>query len=389
MSVMDRTPTRDFTLYGSHNDDPFEWLLKVRETDPFWSQPHPYGGADGAWVITRYDHVREVHQDYRTFTHTDSITTTNNQPLMPSAFDPPYQTKLRSIVLPLMTPKRIDPLEPRMHAVCRDLIAGFKDRGWCDGIGEFARRYPIVVFCELFGLPEERREEFRILAETWMHNVPERANAWSAIRAIVRSELEKRREQPSEDMLGGIASGLIDGEPIDLDSATNLASTVFLGGLDTLPSNIGWTLRYLADHPEQRRQIIEDPSSLPGAVEEFFRRFPAVSMNPSKATRDIDFHGAKIKAGDQIMSVIFLANCDSEVFDDPLTLDFSRQSNKHLAFAAGSHRCLGSHLARHELRVGLEEWHAAIPDYRVADRDEITYYPGVAGMHRLRLEWDV
>jgi len=222
-----------------------------------------------------------------------------------------------------------------------------------------------------------------------MHDVSQRQSAWAQIRAIVRSELEQRRGAPRDDMLSGIANGQIDGDLVSLDVATNLASTVFLGGLDTLPSNIGWTLRYLAEHPEDRRRIVEDPSCIPGAVEEFFRRFPSVTMNPCRATRDVEFHGASIKAGDAVMSVIFLANCDSQMFDDPLTLDFDRKSNKHLSFAAGSHRCLGSHLARHELAVGLQEWHAAIPDYRVADRDKLTYYHGVAGIHHLSLEWDV
>ncbi len=124
-------------------------------------------------------------------------------------------------------------------------------------------------------------------------------------------------------------------------------------------------------------------------MEEFFREVPVGDHEPMPAARDVEFHGASIKAGDSIMSVIFLANCDSQMFDDPLALDFDRKSNKHLTFAAGSHRCLGSHLARHELAVGLQEWHAAIPDYRVADRDNLTYYPGVAGIHHLRLEWDV
>ncbi len=388
MTVVERNPTLDFSVHGGQHDDPFEWLLQVREADPFWSENHPYQPG-GTWVITRYDHVREVHQDYRTFSHKDTDPYTKDSPLMPSAFDPPFQTKLRSIVLPLMTAKRIDALEPRMHVVCRELIAGFKDRGWCDAINEFARRYPIAVFCELFGLPEERREEFRQLAETWMHDVSQRQWAWAQIRAIVRSELGQRVGAPRDDMLSGIANGCIDGELVDLDVATNLASTVFLGGLDTLPSNIGWTLRYLADHPQDRQRLVEDPACIPGAVEEFFRRFPSVTMNPSRATRDVEFHGASIKAGDPVMSVIFLANCDSQAFDDPLTLDFDRKSNKHLTFAAGPHRCLGSHLARHELGVGLQEWHAAIPDYRVADRDKMTYYPGVAGIHYLRLEWEV
>ena len=386
---IERTPAREFKLHGSEHDEPFEWLLQIREADPFWIESrHPYGPG-GTWVITRYEHVREVHQDYRTFTHTETDPYTKDSPLMPSGFDPPYQTKLRSIVLPLMTPKRIDPLEPRMREVCRDLIAGFKTRGWCEAINEFARRYPIVVFCELFGLPEDRREEFRQLAETWMHDESQRQSSWAEIRAIVRSELAQRRNAPRDDMLSGIANGQIDGQLVGLDEATNLASTVFLGGLDTLPSNIGWTLRYLADHPEDRRRIVEDPSCIPGAVEEFFRRYPSVTINASRATRDVEFHGAGIKAGDPVMSIIFLANCDTDVFEAPLALDFDRESNRHLTFAAGPHRCLGSHLARHELAVGLQEWHAAIPDYRVVERDKMTYYSGVAGIQYLRLEWDV
>ena len=128
-------------------------------------------------------------------------------PLMPSYFDPPYQTKLRGVVLPLMTAAKIDPLEPRMHETCRNLISQFKDRGWCDVIGEFARRYPITIFGELFGLEPARQEEFRQLAETFLHVKAKSQEAWSAIRRIVREELEDRRVMPRNDMLTGISNG--------------------------------------------------------------------------------------------------------------------------------------------------------------------------------------
>jgi cytochrome P450 len=385
MTIADRCPVRDLEILTAPviEQDPFEWLLQVREADPFWTE-----SDGGMWLVTRYDQCREVQQDYRTFTHADSPYKLPD-PLMPSDFDPPHQTKLRSIVLPLMTAERIDPLEPRMHDVCRELIDGFKDRGECDAIEEFARRYPIAIFGELFGLESDRLQEFRKLAETFLHVRESRAEAWVAIRSIIKSELEARRGAGRGDMLSGIANGQIDGEVVDIETATNLASTVFLGGLDTLPSNIGWTLRYLADNPDQRRRIVDDPSCVPGAVEEFFRRFPSVTRNPTRATRDVEFHGANIRKGDVVTTVLFLANCDSAVFDDPLTLDFGRAVNKHIAFSAGSHRCLGSHLARHELAVGLQEWHAAIPDYRIIDRDKITYTGGVAGMRYLHPEWEV
>ncbi len=385
VTIADRHPVRDMEiLRGSVTVDPFEHLLQAREADPFWTDSN-----EGSWVVTRYEHCREVQQDYRRFTHAVPSVDLPT-PLMPSFFDPPYQTKLRSVVLPLMTAAAIDPLEPRMHQVCRELIDGFKDRGHCDAVSEFARKYPIAVFGDLFGLPAKRREEFRQLAEVFLHVRDEMADAWVAIQGIIKDELEARRRSPQNDMLNGIAHGRIDGELVDLDTAVNLASTVFVGGLDTLPSNIGWTLRFLADNPGHRHRIVQDPACIPGAVEEFFRRFPSVTMNNEvRATEDMDFHGASIKAGDRVNTVIFLANCDSEVFDDPLTLDFDRKANKHMAFSAGTHRCLGSHLARHELAVGLQEWHEAIPDYRISQREKITYSAGVASMQYLRLEWDI
>jgi cytochrome P450 len=306
-------------------------------------------------------------------------------------YDPPYLTKLRSVILPLMTAARIDPLEPQMHRVCRELIAGFKDLGHCDVVADFARKYPIAIFGDLYGLPVEGREEFRQLAETYLHSeYDEQQAAWISIRAIMQAELEARRRSPQEDMLNGIAHGQIDGELIDIDLAVNLASTVFLGGLDTLPSNIGWTLRYLAEHPDHRQRIIDDPSCIPAAVEEFFRVFPAVARNGGVATRDVVFHGVNIRAGDRVVSMLCLANQDGAVFENPTILDFDRQVNKHMAFGAGAHRCLGSHLARHELGVALQEWHAAIPDYRLASLEKKTYAGGmVFGIERLPLEWDV
>ena len=386
MTDVARCPHLDFDLLNRHDleFDPFDKFLDYRERDPFWTDDD-----DGIWVVTKFEHVREVQKDYRTFTHTQPKVQLGS-PLMPSFFDPPDQTKQRSIVLPLMTAEKIDPLEPMMHQVCRDLIAEFKDRGHCDAAAEFARKYPIAIFSALFGLEESRREEFRQLAEVFLHDEARMAEAWMAINAIIREELESRRRSPKDDMLNGIAHGKIDGELIDIESAVNLASTVFVGGLDTLPSNIGWTLRFLADNPEHRQRIVDDPSCIPTAVEEFFRRFPSVAKNEARATRDIDFHGANIRKGDRVTTVLFLANCDSSVFENPTELDFDRTVNKHISFSVGSHRCLGSHLARHELAVGLEEWHRAIPHYRVAADDAPRFAGGgVWAVSYLPLEWDV
>ncbi len=395
MSTDVRSPVGELDLQvGYHLDgDPFEAFLEFRESEPFWCEA--FGGF---WVFTRYDEVREIMQDAGLFSHAPAgdppavgvPQVVLDEPITPSMFDPPYQTKLRGVILPHMTAAKISRLEPKMHAVCRDLIGTFKDQGQCEMVADFARKYPIAVFSDLFGLPPERREEFRILAETFLHGDPDARNsAWSSIRDIIGDELDARRNAPRDDMLSGVANGKIDGQLVAPDVAINLASTVFLGGLDTLPSNIGWAFRYLADHPEQRHQLIDDPSIAAAAAEEFLRTFPSVPRGGGTVTRDAHFHGIDLHAGDRVVALTNAANRDSAQFEDAMSVRFDRKVNRHLAFSAGAHRCLGSHLARHELEVALQEWHAAIPDYRIAPDTRFSYHGGmVFALERLPLEWD-
>jgi cytochrome P450 len=389
MSTDVRVPVRDFHVQAELHieHDPFEAFLEYRESEPFWSEE--FGGY---WVFTRYEEVREIMQNPGLFSHArGGIPPIEvDEPLMPSFFDPPYQTKLRGVILPLMTASKIARLEPKMHGVCQDLIATFKNQGHCLMVAEFARKYPIAIFSDLFGLPIERREEFRALAETFLHDPEARASAWSSIREIIRDELDQRRSAPRDDMLGGVANGKIDGEIISDDVAVNLASTVFLGGLDTLPSNIGWAFRYLAEHPDQRQQLADDPSLAHAAAEEFLRVFPSVPRTNGTVTRDAHFHGVDLRAGDKVIGITTAANRDSAQFEDPMSVRFDRKINRHLSFSAGPHRCLGSHLARHELAVALQEWHAAIPSYRLPSNTDFKYHGGlVFALEELPLEWDV
>ncbi len=390
MTVVTRSPVGQIDLQVDRilDHDPFEALDAWRESAPFWCEDY-----DGFWVVSRFEDVRDVLQDASTFASGAASfvpARSLSDPLIPSFFNPPAVQKYRSIVLPHMTPKKVDALEPRMRSVCGELIGGFKDSGRCDVIRDFARQYPIRVFSNLFGLPLERQEEFREHAEIFLHDIEHSAQAWSAIRAIVREQLEAKRLSPQDDLLSAIANGQIDGELIDMDAAINLASTVFVGGLDTLPSNIGWSFRYLADHPEARRRIIEEPAVVPRIVEEFLRLWTVTAVDGRIVAHDVDFKGVHMHAGDRIVVLIGVANHDSTEFSDPLTANFDRKVNRHIAFAAGPHRCLGSHLARHELEVALEEWHARIPEYRIAPDAKLVYDGGgVFAIDYLPLEWEV
>lgn len=385
----ERCPVQQFTmLAGIQPEDPFEVYARAGNVAPFWTD-NP-NDVDGFWVVTRYADARAILQDADSFSSIDAFIPriAMPNPMLPTESDPPATRKYRSLLLSAMTPEKIDPLEPHMREVCAEIIDGFRDLGRCDVVADFAREYPIRIFVEFFGLPPERQEEFRAHAHTFLHTPAQRPTEWTAIRTIVAEELLAKRDAPKDDLLSAIVLGQIDGELIDLETATNVAATVFLGGLDTLPSNIGWALAFLARNPEMRRQVVDEPDIIPHAVEEFLRYYPVA--NPvRRASRDVEIGGSLIREGDRIFLIIGNADRDGTEFDEAGRVRFDRGVNRHLAFAAGAHRCVGSHLARHELGVALAEWHARIPDYRIPEDAELTFQGGVLAMGSLPLVWDV
>jgi cytochrome P450 len=376
-------------LSGPQPEDPFEVYARVGSVPPFWTDSP--NDVDGYWVVTRYADVRAVLRDADDAFSSEQAFIPQiamPSPMLPTESDPPATRMYRSILLSEMTPERVDPLAPRMSEVCAEIIDSFRDRGHCDAVNDFAREYPIRIFVEFFGLPAERREEFRERAHTFLHSPPQRPTEWAAIRAIVADALAAKRQSPEGDLLSAIGNGRIDDELIDIETATNIAATVFLGGLDTLPSNIAWSLRFLAMHPEMRRQLVEAPSVIPQAVEEFLR-FYSVANPVRRAVRDVDVGGTVIRGGDRVFLVTGRADRDESEFEEASCVRFDRGVNRHIAFGAGAHRCLGSHLARHELVVAMAEWHARIPEYRIPASAEVSFNGGVLAVASLPLEWDV
>lgn len=371
---------------GSLSTDPFAALDKLGQPPIFWNNDPT--DIDGYWVATRFDDVRDILQDFELFSSIDAQIpfVQMAEPLLPTETDPPYTQKLRSVLMPFLTAKRVEATEPRMEELCREIIGGFRPNGHCDVVTQFARIYPVTIFMELFGLPIERREEFRQHANIFLHYAERRAASWQVIRDIIEEQIRIKREAPLDDLLSMVATGRIDGELLDFNVAVNLAATLFVGGLDTLPSNIAWGLRFLAQNPDYRRQIIETPEVIPGAVEEFLRLF-SVANPMRRVTRNVEYRGANMLAGDRVLCSIAAASRDVSLFGTEIS--FTRKANPHLAFATGPHRCLGSHLARHELAVALRVWHELIPDYRVVPGTEFKYQGPVFALESLPLEWTI
>jgi len=143
----------------------------------------------------------------------------------------------------------------------------------------------------------------------------------------------------------------------------------------------------LATHEDGRRRVREQPETVPAMVEEFLRLYPVVAKERRRLSRDVDFHGVHMKAGDRVVALLSLANRDEVEFPNARTADFDRTVNRHITFGVGPHRCLGSHLARSELTIALQEWHRRIPDYRISDPSKIRFHGGIIAMSTLPLEW--
>jgi cytochrome P450 len=373
------------SFLGHLKQDPFAALHELGNHPPFWLDDA--ADVDGYWVVTRFEDVREVLQDAQTFSNLDAQIPfiQMEEPLLPTESDPPFTQKLRAIIMPSLTAARIKDKEARVRQVCRETIERFRTNHHCDAVRQYAEVFPITIFLEFYGLDPAYRKEFARLAFVVMHDAHERATAWGKILEIAQAELLRKRGSDGTDLLSVIANGKIDGQPIDLKTATSVAAQVFVGGLDTLASNITWGLWFLATHPAHRSQLVDDPGLIPGAVEEFLRNF-AVANPMRRLTRDVAFHGANMRAGDRVLCSTAAANRDVSRFGD--AVDFARTENPHLTFSTGPHRCVGSHLVRLELAVSLEIWHELIPDYRLAPDAELSYQGPVFAMDRLPLVWD-
>ena len=191
-------------------------------------------------------------------------------------------------------------------------------------------------------------------------------------REIAASEGRSR-----DDLLGALLTAEIDGEKLSHEEILDICFLMLLAGLDTVTATLGCSIAYLAANPEQRAKLVADPELIPAAVEELLRWETPVTAVPRRATRDVELRGFKIQEGQIVTLLLGSANTDDAHFSEAQRVDFERERNLHMAFGAGPHRCLGSHLARMELRVALEEWHRRIPDYRIQPGEVPTYTPGI------------
>jgi cytochrome P450 len=354
--------------------------------------------ADGfdLWYLLRYEDIHDAFQDPGLFSSRSLNPLGESlQQMIPIEMDPPEHTRYRQLLSPALSPGKVALLEDEVRALCVSLVDEVAGAGGCDFVNDFAYRFPTRIFLKLMGLPVERTDELVLQARALLHgndsNDPDfsvRAGASLTIVGHVAEGFELRRRQPADDLLTLLLDARLDGEPLTEDALVGMGFLLYLAGLDTVANTLSYTVRHLAQHPDQRHDLTARPERWVRAIEEFLRVYSIVTT-PRVVTRDTDFAGCPMKAGDRIVLPTVAANLDPLAFDDAGSFDPDRAHNRHLAFGAGPHRCVGAHLARLELRVFLEEWHRRLADYSVAPGAEIHESVGaVAGLNNLPLVWD-
>jgi cytochrome P450 len=347
----------------------------------------------GHWIATRNNLVDEVFSDHTRFTSRVIFlpkSVGEQHHLLPTTLDPPEHRLYRNVLNSGFSPKAVGNIASGIRALSVELIEAFRLKGRCDFTAEFAGILPIKVFMQMFGLPMPDGDKLKAWSDalTRPDGSVTMSDGLARLTNYMEPHIEKRRVAGGEDMLSRIANGKIGDRIVTKEEALQLAVQVLIAGLDTVVNFLAFTFTFLAQNSAHRRELAGNLPLIPQAIEELFRRFPLVTI-AREVVADVEFHGAHLKKGDMIALATVLGGLDETVNPDPMTVNFHRTSSRHVTFGTGPHRCPGAQLARTELTVALEEWLTRIPEFRLAEGQNLRYMGGItASIERVELVWD-
>lgn len=347
----------------------------------------------GFFVLSRYEDIEAAARDHVTYSSRSlSVPDVGRKPNAPPLdLDPPRHTEFRQILLPYFSPGRTRKLEPITRAAAAGLVEAVADLGHSDVSADFAKHLPIAVLSHVLGVEPRDEELFSKWTDLIVSGGPDPAVSASAdveVRQYFSRLIDERRQEPRDDLVTFLVHAEVGGEPMSNEDQLGVASLLLVAGIDTTWSMLGSSLWWLAQHPAARQRLRASPELWPSAVEELLRRFAPVSV-VRIVTQDTCIGGRAVSRDDHLLLPLPAANLDPDAFPEPHTLQLDRAPNRHLAFGAGVHRCIGAHLARMELRVALAEFLHRLPDFELDGDDPVSWKPGqIRGPNRLLLRWD-
>jgi cytochrome P450 len=384
-----RVPVTDFATDWDHTDpawvkDPYPIWEELRTTCPL-AHTDRYAGA---WFPTTHEMVSEVANDTEHFTSRLVVITNNKYPpnavapiggAPPITSDPPFHQFARRLILPAFAPGPVNALEPQVRALCAahlDALAG--EREFDAGL-RYAQYISPGVISKMLGFPEKDEDLFRDFVHLVLDlvdlPVEERAPRFVPMGEYFRAQIDDHLANPRDDLTSYLLNVEVNGEKLSIDHVSGTMVLILIAGIDTTWSAIGSAIWHLAHHPSDLARLVAEPELMPVAVEEFLRFYAPVTM-ARLVKDDVEFHGRTMKKDDWVLLGFPAANRDPKVFEDADTFVIDRALNRHAAFGLGIHRCVGSNLARMEVRVALEEFIARFPNFELSDPAAVTWAPG-------------
>jgi len=325
-------------------------------------------GDRGHWVVGRADVARDMLRQPDKFSSDPRHNPANarNPPTLPNQCDPPLHTALRRIINPFFSPAGVQKMEHDVRRLAAALIDAVAARGHCEFVEEIAQRFPVELFMRMANAPLDHREMLvaKIDRFTRAHDIQERLAALAELGDYLKGLIAERERAPGDDLVSLAIHGKVDGRGLTDDEKLGMVTLLFLGGLDTVAAMLSFIMAYLGQHPAQYQRLVQDPPLIGNAIEELMR-VHGVAGTERGVTTDMDYHGVELKAGDRLVFLAHIYGLDPQMVEDPQRVDFDRPISSHLVFGSGPHRCVGSHLARLEMKVFIEEWVRRIPAFFV------------------------
>jgi cytochrome P450 len=365
----------------------------------YWT---PFNG--GHWMFQSYAAVADALRDYEAFSSEHfspeafaammvELPEEERIPApVPICIDPPLHAKLRGPLYSTFSPKAVAAMEKKIRALAERLIDGIAARGRCEFQHDVSDIYPVEIFLGMFGLPLEKEREYRELAKQHLSvispDLAENMIMMKSIAQVMRDTIIERRHDRKDDIISLLWSLQIEGEPMNLDLMLSYCVILFIAGLDTVVNALGFGVRHLALHPALQRELRARPELIPAASEEILRRYAFVA--PIRIMKkDKTFQGVELKQGERVMMFIPGASVDPNAYADPTSFELRRDKLTHLAFGTGPHLCLGSHLARLELKIMYETLLSRLPELRLDPARPPTFHGSIiAGPTSIHLVWD-
>lgn len=385
----------DFRSDEALRRDPWGYIASLKDRPDIFFSPD----LGGYWVVTRADMIDDVFSRHDLFTATSLAIPKVENPLrlIPNHFDPPLHTTYRKVMANNMfSPRALSTLEKDTRDFARQLFDGFEP-GRCEFVKDFAYRLPIDIFLKMMGADLSLRDEcLAFVRGVFRGRTPEETqDGFIGTHGFVTRWLTEQLADPKRNkgsMFQAMIRSKVEGRALTFEEMHSMTMMLFLGGLDTVTSQMTHIMRFLAESPDHRQYLLDHPEELPYALEEMLRRF-GISFIGRAAAKDFEYHGVSFKQGDPVCAATPIAGLDPRAFPDPLRVDFNRGQGrrvKHLGFGAGRHLCIGAYLARTQLTVMIEELLPRMPGLRIAPGSVIENAPGATMMLKtLPLEWDV